>query len=95
MFIINLLTRDNKNKIIISPKINDKSVSMELDTGSALTLISQVKSIFDNVALSAPDSILKTYSREIIEQVGLKNMTVDYNGQTKNLKIHLVKNDGP
>ena len=53
------------------------------------------KSIFDNAALSAPDSILKTYSGEIIEQVGSKNVTVDYNGQTKNLKIRVVKNDGP
>jgi len=52
------------------------------------------KSIFNNVALSAPDLILKMYSGEIIEQVGPKNVTVDYNSKTKHLNTRIVKNDG-
>jgi hypothetical protein len=97
VLVINSLQRDNKSKIVISPTLDGKPVTMELDTGSAVTLISnrKFKSLFGNVPLSAPDSTLKTYSGEIIEQVGSRVVTVSYNSQTKKLPIIVVKKDGP
>ena len=70
---------------------------MELDTGSAVTLMASddFRKRFGNVKLNPADSVLRTYSGDIIEQEGTVLVTVSYNGQLKKLKLCIVKGDGP
>ena len=98
IFIIKSINGRLSNKIMITPEINGKSVQMELDTGSSVSLMShkQFRNLFGNkVKLNDPESILKTYSGETIEQVGIYRPTVSYNGHEAVLKLCVIKNDGP
>lgn len=55
---------------------------MEVDTGSAVTLMTdrKFKVIFGKVKLSSSESSPKTYSVETIEQVGAREVTVENSG---------------
>jgi len=66
---------------------------MELDTGSAVTIISEqtLKERFGNVKLDKPYSTLKSYSGETIKQAGSIHVRVTYNNQTKDLRLCVVK----
>lgn len=88
VLIVNSLKRDSYNKIVISPTTVWKSVTMEVNTGSA-------KSIFGSTKLASPDSTLRKHSRAIIQQVGTGNVTVDYKCKAKCLKLCVVKHNGP
>ncbi|KAH3691963.1 hypothetical protein DPMN_191378 [Dreissena polymorpha] len=80
VLIINSVNRGD-NKITVSPEIDGHIFRMEVDTGSAVTLMSEIdiRKRFGNVPLDPAKSVLKTYSGEIIKQVGTKVVTVKYN----------------
>ena len=70
--VIHTVNKTDTGKFIVKPKINDVEVPMELDTGSAVTLISNkdFRKRFGNMKLDPAFSILKTYSGDVIEQRG-------------------------
>ncbi|KAH3823867.1 hypothetical protein DPMN_125690 [Dreissena polymorpha] len=67
--VINTVKTGDSGKFILRPKINDVEVPMELDAGSAVTLISNkdFRKRFGNIKLDPAHSILKTYSGDVIE----------------------------
>ncbi|XP_052795673.1 uncharacterized protein K02A2.6-like [Mya arenaria] len=97
VYVINKVTSERTSRILLYPVINEKQVEMELDTGSAVTIISEqnIKQLFGNIKLDKPYCKLHSYSGETIQQVGSTVVRVDYNNQTKDLRLCVVKGNTP
>lgn len=88
----------NGNKaIIIKPLVDNVELSMELDTGSAVSCISNVDYVkyFSGKPLNKSSVILKTYSGEKIIPNGVINVNVQHNGQSAKLDLFVVQKGGP
>ena len=77
--------------------INGKNVSIEVDTGAAITLISQAtwKNLFPKLTLQKSRVTLKTYTAEKLRVLGQREVSVEHNGQKKLLIVTVVDGDGP
>ena len=75
---------------------NDQPLSMELDTGSTITLVSEhtFGSTWPDTPLQISSVKLCTYSNESLEVLGQIEATVQYNEQTVNLPLIVVKGNG-
>ncbi|VDH98121.1 Hypothetical predicted protein [Mytilus galloprovincialis] len=90
---------DTKRKpYLVSVKLNNTEINMEIDTGASVSVISQetCKQVFgsDNSLEKSPCS-LRTYTGEKIDVLGKRNVTVIYNSQSVDLPITVVKGTGP
>lgn len=85
------------DSIWITPNVNGKEIKMELDTGSAVSVISiaDYKKYFEGKKLESAEITLKTYSGELLTPKGYINVQVKYNGQCENLKLYVVQKGGP
>jgi len=70
---------------------------MELDTGSAVSVMSEGVYLESLRHIPLKDTSLKlhTYTDETVRPLGLCYLTMQYQGQSKELPIHVVKNEGP
>ncbi|CAC5380500.1 unnamed protein product [Mytilus coruscus] len=71
---------------------------MEIDTGASVSVISQetCRHVFGSVnSLEKSPCSLRTYTREKIDVLGKRNVTVMYNSQRVDLPITVVKGTGP
>ena len=77
--------------------INDKPVCMELDTGAAMTIMSeaQYSELFPEMELRESKVLLKTYSRERLSVKGEIAVCVQHNGQSQELVLTIVAGQGP
>lgn len=77
--------------------INDKSACMELDTGAAMTIMSetQYKELFLGVELRESKVLLKTYSGERLSVKGESAVRVQHIGQSQELVLTIVAGQGP
>ena len=80
--------------------LNNVPVKMELDTGAAVSIISE--STYQDIqkqsfasSLQPADSKLITYTGHHIEVLGTTPMIVRYETKELNLSIHVVKGSGP
>ncbi|MGH0157174.1 UNVERIFIED_CONTAM: hypothetical protein FKN15_033151 [Acipenser sinensis] len=87
----------DKNAIWLTPEINGKPVKMELDTGSAVSVMSQLKwkKHFKDIKLHKTTLSLKTYTGERINPLGVTPVTVSYNNQECVLDLYVVQKGGP
>lgn len=85
------------NIIWVTPEVNGKPLRMELDTGSAVSVIpySQYNTMFKSAKLHQTSITLKTYTGEKIEPEGLLNVEVKYKEETHQLNLYVVKSQGP
>ena len=84
--------------ISIVPKINGHEVSMELDTGAAISVINEVtyKTILAHQSpLQASNIKLHTYSGEQLIVLGKLQVTMHYNEQMVSLPLIVLKDSGP
>ena len=83
--------------ISITPSIEGKQLKMELDTGSAISVIPirTYKQMFSHKKLSETNTTVKTYSGQTIKPAGIIKVKVTYGGQENNLDLFVVKNDSP
>ncbi|CAC5387448.1 unnamed protein product [Mytilus coruscus] len=83
---------------LVSVKLNNTEINMEIDTGASVSVISQetCKQVFgsDN-SLEKPPCSLRTYTGEKIDVLGKRKVTVIYNSQSVDLPITVVKGTGP
>ena len=86
--------------ILISLKVNGVNLTMELDTGATLSLISE--KTYHNMfpaesapQLKASQAQLKTYTGESIKIIGAIDVEVVYNDQHKQLNLLVVEGEGP
>ena len=91
------LTASHTSPIMISIKINDKQVPMELDTGDAVSLVSEdtYKLHWSEHQLQESTARLKTYSGEHLEVLGSVDAEVEYGEQQVTLPLLVVKGGGP
>ncbi|KAL5018941.1 hypothetical protein ScPMuIL_004663 [Solemya velum] len=80
-------------RIMLAPTVNGVTLNMELDTGAAVSVIpmSIFSDKFPGERLERSDVTLKTYSGEKLKPVGMANVTVEYKGQTQQLKLYVVQ----
>ena len=77
--------------------VDGKPLKMELDTGSAVSIISfdLYHQKFKRLPLHKTGLFLKTYTGENIMPVGVLKVPVDYQNQRELLDLYGVKNKGP
>ena len=90
---------DSKNRKPISLKIylEGRPVTMELDTGSAVSVTSEGMYLeyLRHIPLKDTSLKLRTYTGESVKPLGFCYVTVQCQGQSKELPIYVVKNEGP
>ena len=77
--------------------IDGNPLSMEVDTGAALSVVSEEtwKKLGKDRELEFSDVILRTYSGEVIQVLGKQTVDVQYKDQSYALPIYIVAGSGP
>ena len=90
--------RKQSNEIIwVDLDVDGKPLKMELDTGSAVSIISfdLYQQKFNRLPLHKTGLSLKTYTGENIMPVGVLKVPVNCQNQREALDLYVVKNKGP
>ena len=88
----------NTKPIVVSLKVNNTDLLMELDTGASFSIINETTySSFTNAfpPLSPSTVILTTYTGEKITPLGMVDVEVSYQGQNVTLPLLIVPGKGP
>lgn len=85
-----------KDVIWVTPKIEGVKLNMELDTGSAVSVISRsdFEKTFRKIQLKETDVALRTYSGEEIKPLGYADVKVEYEDEIHNLPLYVVPKGG-
>ena len=91
------LSKNSSDPIMVSVKLNEQSLEMEVDTGAAFSVISEVtrQAVFEKETLYPSDLVLKTYTDERMKVKGTLNMRVQYRDQKQKLVLVVVEGNGP
>ena len=91
------VTKISIDPIVVTLRISGSDIPVEVDTGSAVSIISQatLDKYLKTYTLEDTDTRLKTYSGEQIRPIGKIRVKVDLNGQSVNLDLLVVKQEGP
>ena len=83
--------------IEVTVLVNRKKLTMEVDMGAAVSIISDQtrRSLFPKQPLRESTLILKTYTEEPMEVVGQLRVRVKYGGQEEKLVLIVVSGSGP
>ena len=94
-FAINKLYQKKDNTIWVTLSINGTPLRMELDTGSAVSIISKGDYLqkFSNLELHSTQVKLKTYT-EKITPVGLLRVSIEYQGQQFGGELYVIDRGG-
>lgn len=87
-----------RGAIWVHPNTNEKLLPMELDTGSAISVINEetYDEKFSDVNLTDTNINLNTYLGESIAQLGVFTVTVDLNDKKKHsLDLYVIQKGGP
>ena len=91
-----LSTQQSSDPITVEVSINGEQVHMEVDTGAAVSLVSEVcKQLWPSLALQQTPVKLKTYSGAPLEVKGRAQVEVRYQGQEASLPLLVVAGEGP
>jgi len=87
---VNSVAKDDV--IWVTPTVEGVPLNMELETGSAVTIISKAdyKHKFCNMKLRDTELRLRTYTGEKIKPLGVLIVTVEINNQTQRLDVVVV-----
>lgn len=83
--------------IIVNPQVAGKMIPMEVDTGSAVSLVSKstIEKFLPEYRLQNTNLKLRTFSGEQIRPLGSVKVNVSINGQSADLDLFVVKQEGP
>ena len=83
--------------ICVDLQVNGTMMTMEVDTGAAVSLISEEtrKKLLPTSTLNSATVRLRTYTGEMIKVLGQIDADVVYEGQQKPLKLMVVAGQGP
>nr|XP_025038057.1 uncharacterized protein K02A2.6-like [Pelodiscus sinensis] len=81
----------------VTPLLDGKPVRMEVDSGAAVSLVSDsvYKEELKHLPLKATKIILKTYTGEAVPLLGTTDVKVELNGRTAELPLFVVKGHYP
>ena len=97
-FLFNFKTiKSSKGNITVDLVKDGKDICMELDTGAALSILSETKwkRIFPKQALNHSSVRLKTYTGEPLIVIGEKDVLVKYQRQKHVIPVVVVAGKGP
>ncbi len=80
--------------IEVTVEVEGKPLTMELDTGTAVSIVSDAR-IFPDVKLRKSNIILKTYTDQKMKIIGQLNVHVKYGTQSAPLVLVIVNGNGP
>ena len=88
----------NVQPIVLTMEVNGSDLSMELDTGASLSLISE--QTYTNMSHALPpltqsNVVLSTYTGEKIRPIGTVDVTVRYNCQQVTVPLLVIPGQGP
>ena len=83
---------DSVDPVYAQVQINGKPLTMELNTGAALSIISDEtrKAVFPEVKLRPSDLVLKRYTNESMQVMGTLNVRGQYEDQLKKLVLVVI-----
>ncbi len=83
--------------LIVELNLNGTPLKMEVDTGAAVSIISQEtwSRVFPRTPMEKADIRLQTYSSEQLQTIGKARVQVTYNNQEEKLVLYVVKGVGP
>ena len=95
--VINTVTVSETEIIWIKPVVNWEKVAMQLDTGSAFTIMSKedFQKLFVGEKLIKTTTVMKTFSGEKLKSLGYAIVKGSLNNQTLKLKLHEVNVKAP
>ena len=96
--LFNIGTGSPEPSIVVPVSINGTDISMELDTGATVSVMSEQmwKDEFSTSAPLEPSPLkLKTYTGEHLKIKGQASVEVNYNGQNVTLPLQIVEGSGP
>lgn len=78
-------------------RVNEKRLKMEIDTGAAVSVISEnlYKRRFKKEKLMPSNCVLRTYSKQSLRLMGRISVKVKCNGNKRMLPLLVVKGNGP
>ncbi|RXN16546.1 putative protein K02A2.6-like protein [Labeo rohita] len=81
----------------VTPVIEGESVRMEIDTGAAVSIVSDTvyRKTFRHVCLKPTKMVLKTYTGERVAIKGVMDVEVELNGHSATLPLYVVKGNYP
>ena len=84
------------NPLVVEPLVNGVKLSMEVDTGAAVSVISRslYDELFRGFSLNSVTTRLSTYRGEVLKVCGEFPVRVLYNGQESTQKLLVVENAG-
>ena len=84
------------NPYLVVVELNGKAVSMEIDTGAAVSLISHSTqtALFPKAVLTRPKLNLRTYTAERISLVGKMSVEVKYHTYIGQHNLYVVEGSG-
>ena len=84
---------DDYKEIFVTVEMDGKSVKMEVDTGSAISVIPKKKfdEIFLKRKLKSTDIILRTFSGEKLTPMGVTYIQVKHNNKMERLPLYVVQ----
>ncbi|XP_028169209.1 uncharacterized protein LOC114359144 [Ostrinia furnacalis] len=90
----NKITLNDCKPILISLIIDNRSVNMECDTGSAVSCISQEMYFkkFSHLKIKPCNLVLRYYTGETVKPIGMLQPCVKYKNCTKKLDLYVIKN---
>lgn len=96
-FKLNKVDKHSQDPIVVQMQVNGSNLNMEVDTGAALSIISETtrRAVFPNDTLHPSTIIFKTYTDERMEVTGTINARVTYGDQKQKLVLVVVAGDGP
>ena len=91
------ITKDTPQPVCVLVKVNKNSLAMEVDTGAAVSLISEeeYRRKFSSYELRESEVKLKTYMAESVNIVGEFSVLVEYKNKEYILPLLVVKGSGP
>lgn len=91
------ICQHNSSTITVNASLNGKSVVMEVDTGAAVSIMSQCqqRELFSLAALQESTVVLSAYTVDRVPVVGSLPVHMEYNGQEKDLSLIVVESNGP
>lgn len=77
--------------------VNNVRLNFEIDTGSAVTVISEeiFNKYFSTLKLNPSKLVLQSYNNSIIHTLGYVSLSFSYNNQSRNLDVYVVRDGGP
>ena len=81
----------------VTVNVNETRLPMEVDTGAAVSIISDatLKAMFPALKIYRSNLLLKTYTEEQIPLVGNIHVHVKYGSQEAKLVLVVIQGDGP